>query len=115
MTPFQILHHVDSSHLWPAKQGNAFSTLPAAYQTALAVRDLRIARGKHGWRSLVVRCHRLRSAFFESLNRKAHQLLGDPKRIAKNARISSRAATVGCPASSIKWAVTTLCGLATTC
>ena len=34
---------------------------------------------------------------------------------AKNDRISSRAASVGCPASSIRWAVTTLCGLATTC
>ena len=40
---------------------------------------------------------------------------GSAQPLAKNARISSRAAIVGSPASSIRCAVTTLCGLATTC
>jgi len=46
MTPTQILQHTDSGQLWPSSEGNNFTELPAAYQTALAVRDLRIARGE---------------------------------------------------------------------
>jgi 2-keto-4-pentenoate hydratase len=46
MTPHQILQHTNSCHLWPANAGNAFTAVPSAYQTALAVRDLRIARGE---------------------------------------------------------------------
>ena len=46
MNATQILQHTDSGQLWPANAGDAFSTVPAAYQTALAVRDLRIARGE---------------------------------------------------------------------
>jgi 2-keto-4-pentenoate hydratase len=45
MTPIQILQHTDSGKLWPANAGDAFTNVPAAYQTALVVRDLRIARG----------------------------------------------------------------------
>jgi 2-keto-4-pentenoate hydratase len=47
MIPTQIRHHTDRSQLWPAHAGSALTTVPAAYQTALAVRDLRIARGDH--------------------------------------------------------------------
>jgi 2-keto-4-pentenoate hydratase len=47
MTPTQLLQHTDSGQLWPADAGNGFTAMPAAYQTALAVRDLRIARGEH--------------------------------------------------------------------
>ncbi len=52
MTPTQILEHTDSGQLWPANAGDVFTNLPAAYQTALAVRDLRIARGEqiHGYK-----------------------------------------------------------------
>ncbi len=46
MTPTQLLQHTDSGQLWPANAGGSFTGMPAAYQTALAVRDLRIARGE---------------------------------------------------------------------
>jgi 2-keto-4-pentenoate hydratase len=46
MTPSQILQHTDSGRLWPAGAGSSFTVMPTAYQTALAVRDLRFARGE---------------------------------------------------------------------
>ena len=46
MTPQQILDHTDTGALWPGQSGAAFNQLPAAYAQALAVRDLRIARGE---------------------------------------------------------------------
>jgi 2-keto-4-pentenoate hydratase len=46
MTPIQVLQHTDSGQLWPANAGDGFTTVSSAYQTALAVRDLRIARGE---------------------------------------------------------------------
>jgi 2-keto-4-pentenoate hydratase len=46
MTPQQILAHQDSGQPWPAGGGSAIIDLPAAYQTALAVRTLRRARGE---------------------------------------------------------------------
>ncbi len=46
MTPNQILQHTDSGQLWPAGADSSLNALPAAYQTALAVRDLRMARGE---------------------------------------------------------------------
>jgi 2-keto-4-pentenoate hydratase len=46
MTPTQLLQHTDSGQLWPAHAGEGFTAVPAAYDTALAVRDLRIARGE---------------------------------------------------------------------
>lgn len=46
MTPQEILDYNDSGDLWPARGGAAFSDLPSAYATALAVRGLRIARGE---------------------------------------------------------------------
>lgn len=46
MTPQQILDHHDSGQPWPAQGGSGFAELPAAYQTALAVRALRLARGE---------------------------------------------------------------------
>lgn len=46
LNPVEILQHNASGELWPADAGGHFTDLPAAYQTALAVRDLRIARGE---------------------------------------------------------------------
>jgi 2-keto-4-pentenoate hydratase len=46
MNPQEILDHNDSGDLWPARDGTAFSDLPSAYASALAVRGLRIARGE---------------------------------------------------------------------
>ncbi len=43
MTPEQLLHHYDHAGLWPAASG---LDLPGAYQRALAVRRLRMARGE---------------------------------------------------------------------
>ena len=44
MTPTQILQHLDQAVLWPAPL--AANNIAAAYQTALQVRQLRIARGE---------------------------------------------------------------------
>jgi 2-oxo-3-hexenedioate decarboxylase len=47
MTPQAILTHSDSAQLWPQRVGDAAPTdVAAAYQDALAVRTLRIARGE---------------------------------------------------------------------
>ncbi len=49
MTPEQLLHHIDNGHLWPtdgAPQAGADGDLAQAYQTALQVRALRVARGE---------------------------------------------------------------------
>ena len=46
MTPRQILQHTDSGQLWPADANASSSTVSSAYQTALAVRDLRVERGE---------------------------------------------------------------------
>jgi 2-keto-4-pentenoate hydratase len=46
MTPQDILDHSISGEQWPAGGGAAFTDLPFAYATALAVRALRIARGE---------------------------------------------------------------------
>jgi 2-keto-4-pentenoate hydratase len=47
MTAQDLLGHSDDGQLWPATWPNpAFTDLPAAYQTALAVRALRQARGE---------------------------------------------------------------------
>lgn len=47
MTPQDLLGHCDSGQLWPDTLPNpAFTDLPAAYQAALAVRTLRLARGE---------------------------------------------------------------------
>ena len=43
MTPEQLLHHCDQASLWPAATG---LDVPAAYQSALAVRRLRVLRGE---------------------------------------------------------------------
>ena len=45
MTPRQILDHHDRGQPWPDGAGNGLAGLPSAYQTALAVRALRLARG----------------------------------------------------------------------
>ena len=45
MNPSQLLAHIDSGQLWPGGGGDRFTDIPAAYQTALAVRALRVARG----------------------------------------------------------------------
>ena len=45
MTPQQILDHLDRGQPWPTGGSSGFTDLPAAYQTALAVRGLRAARG----------------------------------------------------------------------
>jgi len=45
LTAQQILDHNDTGDPWPAGS-SAFGDLPAAYQTALAVRALRVARGE---------------------------------------------------------------------
>ena len=45
LTPRQILEHTDTGEPWP--DGSAgFADLPFAYETALAVRALRVARGE---------------------------------------------------------------------
>ena len=47
MTAAQLLAHHDSGHLWPDElPAQAFGDLPQAYQQALAVRALRVARGE---------------------------------------------------------------------
>lgn len=47
MTPSTLLAHCDSGLLWPGGDaGPAAADLATAYQAALAVRDLRIARGE---------------------------------------------------------------------
>ena len=46
MTPQQLLTHIDNAQPWPAGAGAAFGDVPAAYQTALQVRALRVARGE---------------------------------------------------------------------
>jgi 2-keto-4-pentenoate hydratase len=47
MTPQDLLGYRDSGQLWPETLANpAFPDLPAAYQAALAVRELRLARGE---------------------------------------------------------------------
>ena len=47
MTPAQLLQHHDARQLWSvAAQASLSSDLGSAYQTALAVRQLRIARGE---------------------------------------------------------------------
>ncbi len=46
MTPHELLRHIDHGDLWPAGAGTGFDALPDAYQTALAVRALRLARGE---------------------------------------------------------------------
>ena len=46
MTPSQILQHTDSGQPWPANESSQFSNITSAYETALAVRDLRLQRGE---------------------------------------------------------------------
>ena len=47
MTPAQLLHHYDQGQMWPAALSQQASfDVPAAYQQALAVRQLRLARGE---------------------------------------------------------------------
>ena len=46
MTPQTLLNHIDSASLWAAPSATQSVDLPAAYQTALQVRALRIARGE---------------------------------------------------------------------
>lgn len=46
MTPQELLHHIDSGEPWPAGAGAGFDDLGSAYQCALAVRALRVARGE---------------------------------------------------------------------
>lgn len=47
MTPQTILNYCDNGHLWAQAPGDATDfDVPAAYQCALAVRKLRIARGE---------------------------------------------------------------------
>ena len=46
MTPEDILNHLDRGERWPANADNEWPDLAAAYQTALAVRALRLARGE---------------------------------------------------------------------
>ena len=49
MTPQDLLDHNDDGRLWPDTWPNpACTDLPAAYQAALAVRGLRLARGETG-------------------------------------------------------------------
>lgn len=48
MTPEALLRHLDTGHCWPAAEAQAVgSDVAAAYQLALAVRALRLARGEH--------------------------------------------------------------------
>lgn len=46
MTPQQLLQSIDSGQLWPDGAGPSIQQVGAAYQTALAVRALRLARGE---------------------------------------------------------------------
>ncbi|CAN5447557.1 hypothetical protein BH11PSE7_BH11PSE7_13920 [soil metagenome] len=47
MTPSTLLQHIDSGQLWPSAPGGEQGLAPAAaYEAALAVRALRIARGE---------------------------------------------------------------------
>jgi 2-keto-4-pentenoate hydratase len=47
MSPQDLLEHYDSAHLWPAAPGHSgLNDVAAAYQKALAVRALRVARGE---------------------------------------------------------------------
>jgi len=47
MTPQRILQHLDTGQLWPHAPGQSTGLdVPAAYQQALAVRALRVARGE---------------------------------------------------------------------
>jgi 2-oxo-3-hexenedioate decarboxylase len=46
MTPQHLLDHNDSGEPWPAGGGAGFTDLSAAYDSALAVRALRVARGE---------------------------------------------------------------------
>jgi 2-keto-4-pentenoate hydratase len=47
MTPQALLDYLDKAQLWPSNSADAFtSNVAAAYQDALAVRALRIARGE---------------------------------------------------------------------
>jgi 2-keto-4-pentenoate hydratase len=47
VNPQDILHHLDRATLWPQRPpGATFDDVPAAYQVALAVRALRVARGE---------------------------------------------------------------------
>lgn len=47
MKPVAILHHYDNGHLWPSSPSDDESfDIGKAYQDALAVRNLRIARGE---------------------------------------------------------------------
>lgn len=47
MSPEELLEHHDCARLWPAEPGNSgLDDVAAAYQTALAVRALRMARGE---------------------------------------------------------------------
>ena len=47
MTPQNLLSHIDSGQLWPPAAGTPSALdVPAAYQSALAVRQLRITRGE---------------------------------------------------------------------
>ena len=47
MSPEDLLEHHDSARLWPVDPGNSgLADVAAAYQRALAVRALRVARGE---------------------------------------------------------------------
>jgi len=46
MNPQDILQHLDRATLWPQAPGVEFDDMVAAYQVALAVRALRVARGE---------------------------------------------------------------------
>lgn len=46
MTPQEVLQHNDTGELWPASGAGEFNELSSAYETALAVRALRIERGE---------------------------------------------------------------------
>jgi 2-keto-4-pentenoate hydratase len=46
MTPADLLTHHDAGELWRPHAGASFTSVPAAYQAALAVRALREARGE---------------------------------------------------------------------
>lgn len=46
MTPQELLQHSDTGELWPASGAGEFTELSSAYETALAVRALRIERGE---------------------------------------------------------------------
>ena len=46
MTPQQLVDHIDNGRPWPADSRDVFTDVPAAYQSALQVRALRVARGE---------------------------------------------------------------------